>query len=588
MELHLSAAASGSEGDTKPELTENNMETPVSTEKKTGIPVPVRNILIGLLSLVVLTAAFFGINFIVISRGLDSINLKNGQAFNNNHLVFQFNCPWGADRMIYKLDGDDISGRVSFKSGRVVIDLTGVGEGYHFLEAGFKGEYNSLTFYSPHRCYGFEVDTTIPVIKLESPKGTLVKTSDLTVSGKTEPCIDCTVKVNGKAYDIKSDNSGNFTQDVKLEKEKNNIAVIATDRAGNTGKTYKPLILDETPPVVSFEGLKDKAVITDTSINITVKVSDTGSGVRDAYLLIDGERAQCKFDSATGVLTTRLDNLDEGRYKIVAVATDNADWKTDESREFIVNARETLGSARVRPGAFGEDVKDIQRKLVKLGYLTKDKVTGNYGDETTKAVMAVQKKNKLPETGISDRDTILAMSEKIFVYLNEFSLYLVSPEGKVLKRYSIACGSPAYPTPTGDYFITDKQYNPAWYPPNSPWAKDSKPIPPGPGNPLGTRWIGLNANVVGIHGTSSPWSIGSAASHGCVRMYIPDVEELFELVDVGTPVSIYSNRPLSHRKYVVEKKKASKDDKDAKDSKDSKDSARDSKNGKKKDSGSGA
>jgi peptidoglycan hydrolase-like protein with peptidoglycan-binding domain len=559
MELQISATAQGANGDNPPEQTGDINETLEAAKHNNGFLVFAKTAGIGLLILAALAAAFFGINYLVISKGIDSINLKNGQAFTDNHLVFKFNCPWGADRMIYRLDGEDLSGRVSNTGSRVVIDLTGVPEGYHFLEIGFDGDYNPLTLISPSRCLGFEVDTTIPKIKLDFPKNTLVKTSEITISGKTEACIKCLVKVNGKSFNIESDNAGYFNQEVKLEKEKNNIAVIATDRAGNTGKLYKTVILDETPPVVSFEGLKDKSIITNLYLDLKVTVSDTGSGVKDAYFIIDGQRIQSKFDEQTGILSASLDNLDEGAYKVTVVATDNAGWKTEESREFIVNAREMLGTARVRPGAIGEDVKDIQRKLVKLGYLTKDKVTGNYGTDTTNAVIEVQKKSKLPETGIADRDTILAMSEKVFVYLNEFSLYLISPEGKVLKRYPIACGSYDYPTPTGDYFVQDKQYNPAWYPPDSPWAKGSKPIPPGPGNPLGTRWIGLNANVVGIHGTSSPWSIGSAASHGCVRMYIPDVEELFELVNVGTPVSIYAERPSGHRKYVLEKKKETKE-----------------------------
>ena len=88
--------------------------------------------------------------------------------------------------------------------------------------------------------------------------------------------------------------------------------------------------------------------------------------------------------------------------------------------------------------------------------------------------------------------------------------------------------------------VADKQYNPWWYPPTSDWAKGLKPVPPGPGNPLGTRWMGLSAAAVGIHGTPDAASIGYSASHGCIRMRIPDAEWLFEHVDVGTPVVIVS------------------------------------------------
>ena len=77
----------------------------------------------------------------------------------------------------------------------------------------------------------------------------------------------------------------------------------------------------------------------------------------------------------------------------------------------------------------------------------------------------------------------------------------------------------------------NKQRNPWWYPPTyDAWAKGLKPVPPGPGNPLGTRWMGLDAPGVGIHGTDAPASIGYSASHGCIRMHVPDAEWLFEHV----------------------------------------------------------
>jgi L,D-transpeptidase catalytic domain/Putative peptidoglycan binding domain len=112
--------------------------------------------------------------------------------------------------------------------------------------------------------------------------------------------------------------------------------------------------------------------------------------------------------------------------------------------------------------------------------------------------------------------------------------------GTKLKRsFRIATGQSSYPTPVGDFEIVTMQRNPWWYPPQgSDWAADAKPIPPGPGNPLGTRWMGISSPYVGIHGTPDAASIGYSASHGCIRMLIPQVEWLFERVDVGTPVFI--------------------------------------------------
>jgi lipoprotein-anchoring transpeptidase ErfK/SrfK len=110
----------------------------------------------------------------------------------------------------------------------------------------------------------------------------------------------------------------------------------------------------------------------------------------------------------------------------------------------------------------------------------------------------------------------------------------------VVRKFGVATGQSIYPTPLGRFQIVVKWKNPWWYPPNSPWAKGEKPVPPGPGNPLGTRWMGLSAPGVGIHGTPEDGSIGYSLSHGCIRMHIPQAEWLFDHVNVGTPVYIVS------------------------------------------------
>jgi hypothetical protein len=106
--------------------------------------------------------------------------------------------------------------------------------------------------------------------------------------------------------------------------------------------------------------------------------------------------------------------------------------------------------------------------------------------------------------------------------------------------FGVATGQASYPTPLGRYRIVTKQRHPWWYPPNSDWARGASPIPPGPGNPLGTRWMGLSWGGVGIHGTPDAASIGYSASHGCIRMRIPEAEWLFERVRIGTKVFVVS------------------------------------------------
>ena len=110
---------------------------------------------------------------------------------------------------------------------------------------------------------------------------------------------------------------------------------------------------------------------------------------------------------------------------------------------------------------------------------------------------------------------------------------------KLAKIYLIAVGRIGLETPAGLYHIDDKEIDPSWHVPNSAWAGSlaGRVIPPGPDDPLKARWMGFYDGA-GIHGTADIGSLGTAASHGCIRMSIPDVEELFDLVPLHTPVFV--------------------------------------------------
>ena len=111
---------------------------------------------------------------------------------------------------------------------------------------------------------------------------------------------------------------------------------------------------------------------------------------------------------------------------------------------------------------------------------------------------------------------------------------------KLSKTYPIAVGSAGHTTPAGLYSITSKQVNPAWHVPNSAWAGSlqGQVIPGGaPNNPLKARWLGLRDGI-GIHGTAESWSIGTRASHGCLRMHVKDVIDLYPRIPMGTQVKI--------------------------------------------------
>lgn len=117
-----------------------------------------------------------------------------------------------------------------------------------------------------------------------------------------------------------------------------------------------------------------------------------------------------------------------------------------------------------------------------------------------------------------------------------------------LKSYSVAIGRPGWETPVGEFEVVRMVKYPVWVFPEiidpqtgKIHASAGSVVPPGPENPLGERWIGFTTSgrsAIGFHGTPNPESIGQAASHGCVRMYNPDVRELFDLIQLGTPVIV--------------------------------------------------
>ncbi len=129
---------------------------------------------------------------------------------------------------------------------------------------------------------------------------------------------------------------------------------------------------------------------------------------------------------------------------------------------------------------------------------------------------------------------------------------LVIHSGALLRQFPVAVGMPGWETPAGSFSITDMRTDPAWEHPSS-----GKRIPAGADNPLGSRWIGFHVDcngrkasdgdqvldikgcvAAGFHGTPHRWTVGRAVSHGCVRLYDEDVRALFDMVSVGTPVTV--------------------------------------------------
>ncbi len=148
-------------------------------------------------------------------------------------------------------------------------------------------------------------------------------------------------------------------------------------------------------------------------------------------------------------------------------------------------------------------------------------------------------KNSAPE----NTQTASTSKPQKKIVINSASRILTLYEGdKKIAMYPLGLGKTSTPTPTGYYKILEKAVNPSWIDPSDPEYE----VPSGPDNPLGYRWMQIQGNY-GIHGTNKPDSIGYYVSNGCVRMYEKDVEELYDNVEVNTPVEITYNR------VVVEK-----------------------------------
>jgi lipoprotein-anchoring transpeptidase ErfK/SrfK len=128
----------------------------------------------------------------------------------------------------------------------------------------------------------------------------------------------------------------------------------------------------------------------------------------------------------------------------------------------------------------------------------------------------------------------VAPKRVIVVSLEDHKLALIE-DGQLKKVYSVAVGKPSTPSPTGTFTIERRVANPTYH-------HNGKTVPPGPHNPVGTRWMGLSKHGYGIHGTNEPNSIGRAASHGCIRMARTDLEEFYALVAEGDRVELIGQR----------------------------------------------
>lgn len=460
--------------------------------------------------------------------------------------------------------GRDVTGAARARDGIVHVPLAGLADGAHEVEVSF-GSRNVFARSVSHR-WSFDVDTVPPRLSVTAPRrGQVLNRAQVRFTGISEPGVEVTVAHADRSDVTRTGPRGGWTMLVPVAEGLHPVTVTAADRAGNVARAGLRVGVDTTAPTVevSAPAAGEKLTATDEpllygrvrddnpralayalTVNgrpaVTARGTDaarpdddsdagfTEAGAGEpAAIEIDGRR----FALAPGVLA-------QGRNRVELRVTDRAGNTARVVRQVIVDSTDEFGEKDMMPGASGGDVADLQERLKGAGVFPKRAAAnGVYDRVTVKAVRRYQRMRSLPVTGQVDARMRSAMVGRIVVNLGARRLSLIR-DGKVWKSYPIAVGAPGFATPTGTYEVIQKQVDPTWFPPSSPWAAGLGPIPPGPGNPLGTRWIGTSAPAIGIHGTYASSSIGTAASHGCMRMHIPDVEELYEEVSLGMKVII--------------------------------------------------
>jgi lipoprotein-anchoring transpeptidase ErfK/SrfK len=182
-----------------------------------------------------------------------------------------------------------------------------------------------------------------------------------------------------------------------------------------------------------------------------------------------------------------------------------------------------------------EVIKEQEGRTVRVNRSVKDLKAALAGGQSTV---------DLTVSTVAPTVTRDAYKQVLLVRIGENKLYYYE-NGKIKREWIVATGLPEFPTPTGEYEITEKRYMPTWVNPSPDgWGADMPTsIPPGPSNPLGLRALNWSAAAIRFHGTTATYSLGYNASHGCVRMSNEDVIELYDLIEVGTPIISFNAGP---------------------------------------------
>ncbi len=520
---------------------------------------------LALVAVAVVVAAAFVVWQLMGRPSVDAPVPAPGSAVSQARPEIAFSVPDGArlGDLEVLVDGTDVTASARADGDTVVVPVPGrLADGEHTVAVSFSS--GNVFARSVSREWDFSVDTAAPTLAVADPgQGDLRARRAVKFSGKAEPGSRVTVAFEGGQAGATAGAKGGWEAVARLPEGRVRATVTAEDAAGNTTRRTRTVRVDTTAPDLAIsspaagqqitetdEPVVQGAVSSEDPRNLTFTATVNGkkvATVRGADATSPDEYAAAYGDASGTTAALEVDGrrfamavgvLPQGRSTIVVSARDAAGNVARSKAVVHVDSTDEFGADDIAVGARGADVTALQQRLREAKvYPKKGKLTGVVDKTTQKSIERYQKRYDLPRTGVVDERTRTAMVGRIVVNIGQRKLRLIR-NGRVWKTYGIAVGQAAYPTPTGDYEINDKQVDPTWYPPDSPWAAELSTIPPGPGNPLGTRWIGTTAPAIGIHGTYADSSIGTAASHGCMRMHIPDVEELYEQVSLGMQVSI--------------------------------------------------
>jgi len=432
--------------------------------------------------------------------------------------------------VLVEFDGEDVTGTAVRSGDKLTFTTSKLSDGSHSVS--FIATSSNLFRHEVRKAWRFTVDTSIPKLELAgSADEGRINTSPALFGGTTEPYSTVTVSGGGVEVSGQADSGGRYALSANLPDGPSDVAITTTDRAGNATTKQLRVFVDALPPTLKTTQVGK--TVGHSNLKIRIKARDQ-LGAPELKVMLDDEARDYEGLAARAVFTVK--NLAQGKHVMVITASDRGGNVVTDTQKFVVDSTERFGNAAMWPGARGNDVRVLQKRLAAAGVFDGFK-NGVFDKRTVAGVKKFQAKFGLSVDGLVGGSVLNALSGQIIVDLGDLHLYLYR-DGKLVRSYWVAVGQPAFPTPTGTYAVVGMVMDPTWLPPNSDWAKDAKPIPPGATNPLGTRWIGTSAPGVGIHGTPDDASIGSYASHGCIRMHIPDVEDLFARVVIGMPVII--------------------------------------------------